>query len=181
MKERSTKEQEKEKGWLLELAEFIVEANQNTWAAEGAEVEPDIKGFKTLEYKKGDWELRDSYTGYFKAPGLTTVFYKDFPVWGMAYAGAGMTEGLEHLAKKTFQTLRHALMEVDVNLPYRGPEIFDEGTRRYTFELIDGDITDFLWVEHIYDVGVLTFTQTGAGGIVIHKDSEGKPLLPWNL
>ena len=116
MKERDRREQ-----WLEELASFIVEANRNTWAAEGAEVSPERPGYKELEYKSGLWRLRDSYTGYFRAPGMTTIYYKDIPSWNMQYGGHGMTDGNR------------------------------------------------------------TFTQTGLAGIIIQRDSDKKPQLPWNL
>src|SRR3989344_9310709 len=92
--------------WLGQLSSFIVEANRNTWAAEGAEVSPERPGYKELEYRRGAWKLRDSYTGYFRAPGMTTVYYKDTPVWTMAYGGHGQTERHEASAKGTFNFLK---------------------------------------------------------------------------
>lgn len=177
----STEQKEAREKWLRELAEFIVKANKNTWAAEGTEVKPERKGYKELEYKRGEWRLRDSYTGYFRAPGMTTVYYKDVPAWTMAYGGHGQTEGFEDRAKQTFQFLKEALMRVTPELPFRGPEKYQEGNNLYTFKMLKGDMSDGSWVEEITEDGVLTFSQTGIVGVVINKSKDRQPVLPWNL
>ena len=180
--QKFTPEQEaKKEAWLEELANFIVEANGQTWAADGAEVDPERPGYKELEYRKGDWRLRDSYTGYFRAPGMTTVYYKDMPAWTMAYGGHGQTEGFEERTKETFSFLRRALKLVSSDLPFRGPELYEEDGKKYTFKLIKGNIEDGLWEEEIVEEGDKTFAQTGIAGVVIHKDFNRQPIYPWNL
>lgn len=179
LESRAEQEREAKGKWLGELAGFIVEANQNTWAADGAEVKPERPGYKELEYKKDFWRLRDSYTGYFRAPGMTTVYYKDQPSWIMAYGGHGQTDGYEDRAKQTFEFLRAALMKVTPELPFRGPERYEKGNNLYTFQMLGGDITDGLWREEIRESGILTFTQTGLVGVVIHRDPNKQPVLPW--
>lgn len=175
-----TPEQRKEQ-WLAELSEFIVEANGKTWAAEGAEVEPQRPGYQELEYRNGLWLLRDSYTGYFRAPGMTTVYYNDTPAWTMQYGGHGQSEGHESHTKQTFNFLKAALMKVTVQLPFRGPEEYVEGDNTYHFTMLSGDINEGLWREEITENGELTFTQTGLVGTVIGRDSERQPVYPWNL
>lgn len=177
---KSARELEARNVWLRDLSEFIVEANKNTWAAEGAEVTPERPGYKELEYEKGLWRLRDSYTGYFRAPGMTTVYYKDMPAWTMAYGGHGQTEGYEGQAKETFQFLKGALMRVTSELPFRGPEEYTDGDKMYTFKMMNGDITDGLWREKITESGIMTFTQTGIVGVVTHRDPNKQPILLWN-
>lgn len=167
--------------WLRELSEFIVEANLATWAGDGKEVEPETPDYKELEYARGNWSLRDRYTGYFRAPGMTTVRYKGKPAWTMQYGGRGMTEGHEEKAKPTYEFLKKTLQRVSPDLPFRGPKEYLEGNRRYAFQLLHGDITDALWKEEITENGILTFTQTGLAGLVIHRDQDKKPLLPWKL
>jgi hypothetical protein len=70
-----------------ELKKFLVEAKMGTYASGGGEVSPQRSGFKELEYRKGRWYYRDSYSGYFQAPGMEVVYFKDEPVWTMAYGG----------------------------------------------------------------------------------------------
>jgi len=179
--DRRSAEEERREAWLAELSEFIVEANLQTWAAGGAEVIPERQGYKELKYERGDWRLRDSYTGYFRAPGMTTVYYKDQPAWTMAYGGAGMVEGQEHLSSETFNFLKSALKRVSPDLPYRGPEEFDGDEWQYRFELVDGDIEDFLGVEEIYRGGTVVFTQTVIGGLVLHRNQDKSLQKPWDL
>ncbi len=176
----SLEEEARKEAWLSELSKFIIEANKNTWAADGAEVAPQRPGYKELEYKKGLWLLRDSYTGYFRAPGMTTVYHKDTPVWNMQYGGHGMTEGYEDRAKATYQFLRAALMQVSSKLLLRGPEHYEKEDYTYSFKLLDGDLIDCLWREEVTEGGILTFTQTGLAGIIIHRDPSREPILPWN-
>lgn len=171
--------------WLTELSQFIVKANLATWAGEGKEVPAQRPGYKELQYPpldepQGDWMLRDSYTGYFRAPGMTTVYYKGKPAWTMQYGGHGQTEGYEDRAKTTFEFLKRALKGVAPELPFRGPRELIDGNRKYEFEMLEGTIEDGLWRERITEDGVLTFTQTGIVGIVVHKDQNRQPLYPWN-
>ncbi len=168
--------------WLQELATFIIEANKNTWAADAPEVEAQRPGYKELEYKSlnGLWLLRDSYTGYFRAPGMTTIYYKDVPSWAMSYGGHGMTEQYNDIVKPTFQFLKKALMRVTTELPYRGPKDYSEDDWNYNFEH-QGNLEDCLWTERITKSGELVFTQTGFAGTIIQRDSERQPQYPWEL
>ncbi len=166
--------------WLKELADFIVEANKNTWAADKGKVEPFFPGDKELEYKRGLWHLRDKFSGHFRAPGETVIRYKNFPVWQISYGGHGMLEDYYPIAKPTFQFLRAALMQVKPKLPFRGPTTYQEDEWNYTF-VVNGDMEDCTWVERITKGGELVFTQNGFAGIVIGKTADKKPVYPWDL
>lgn len=168
--------------WLQSLAKFIVEANKNTWAADAPEVEPQRPGYNELEYKSSDgsWLLRDSYSGYFRAPGMTTVYYKSTPAWVMAYGGSGMNREAYHLVENAFEFLKAALMKVSSDLPLRGPSEYREEEWIYTFE-VSGDIEDCIWTERITFKGEPVFTQSGFAGIVIDKSPDRKQLYPWDL
>lgn len=183
----SPESEAKKDTWLKELANFIVEANTHTWAADGDEVEPQRPGYKELRYPQpnpetgkvdGDWELRDSYTGYFRAPGMTTIYYKGKPAWTMAYGGRGMEESKYPVTKPTFMFLMAALMKVTPELPFRGPREYVEGKRKYQME-VEGNLEDFHGQEEITENGDLAFTQIFFGGIVISKTPERTPLYPW--
>lgn len=183
--------------WLKKLSQFIVIANRKTWAADGAEVDPRRPDHKRLQWPYPDekmtdqdrkdyegwkdWRLEDEYTGYFRAPGTTTIYYKEKTAWTMSYGGHGQTEGYEEQAKQTFNFLKSALMRVIPELPFRGPEKYEEGDRKYTFKMLEGNITDGLWKEEITENGTVTFRQTGIVGLAINKDQNRKPLLPWKL
>jgi len=183
---KKTPEQEERKQvWLTELSRFIVQANLATWAGEGKEVPPQRPGYKELQYpspeeSQGDWMLRDSYAGYFRAPGMTTVYYKGIPVWTMQYGGHGQTEGHEGNAKETFGFLKEALKKVSPELPFRGPKELVIGDKKYEFQMLEGTIEDGLWREKITENGEVTFTQVGMVGVVIGKDQDRNPIYPWN-
>ena len=178
-----TPDTEKKEIWLRNLAEFIVEANQNTWAADSGEVSPERPGYKELGYESGDWRLRDSYTGYFSAPGMTTIYYKDKPAWTMTYGGTGMEKDMYDITKPTFNFLKEALMKVTTDLPFRGPKDFkhkDHKGYKYQFK-VNGDIEDFSGMEKITKDKKLAFSQIIFGGVVIAKDSSRQPIYPWDL
>ena len=84
-----------------ELAEFLVRAKIAAYAGDSAEVEAERPSFKELEYEEGPWYYRDSYTGYFCAPGQEIVRYEGSPVWHMCYSG-GMRENFREDASGFF-------------------------------------------------------------------------------
>jgi len=173
-------DEEKKEAWLKKLAEFIVEANQNTWAADKGKVIPQRPGCKELDYEKGDWHLRDSYTGYFRAPGMTIIYYKGQPAWTMAYGGSGMEEDKYETTGPTFDFLKAALMKVTPQLPYRGPRNYKDGEYQYKLR-VKGDLADFDGKEMIFKDKELVFSQLIFGGVVINKDSSKHPVYPWPI
>ena len=173
-------DEERKEAWLRKLTEFIVEANRNTWAADKGKVAPQRPGCKELDYERGDWHLRDSYTGYFRAPGMTIIYYKDQPAWTMAYGGIGMEEDKYKITKPTFDFLKAALMEVTPDLPYRGPKNFRDGEYQYKLR-VNGDLADFDGKEVILKNKELVFSQLIFGGVVINKDSSRHPVYPWQI
>jgi hypothetical protein len=166
--------------WLGELSEFLVEASRNTWAGDGAEVKPERQGYKELRYRRGPWVLRDSYTGYFRAPGMTTVYYESQPAWTMAYGGQGQVEAHYEESEQTFEFLKAALMHVTPELPIRGPRLYSDADKHYTFDLLEGALTDGVWKEEIAESGNIIFRQFGIVGLVIPKDAQQQPVYPWN-
>ena len=156
---------------LKELAEFLVEAKTKTYANVNAkEIKAQRPGFKELEYKKGKWEYRDSYCGFFFAPGQEIVRFNKKPVWAMAYSG-GMNKkyhGDILFAKETFGFLKLALAKVSSKTPYRGPKSYISGNYKYT-NTIKGNITDFSGTEKIFFKGKEIFKQEYIGGVIINK------------
>lgn len=170
--------------WLSELADFLVEANTNTWPADSGEVEPTRMGYKEYRYPLidlgEDWLSLNGYSGYFRAPGTTTVYYKSRPAWMLTYAGNGLNEAYFHTAKETFAFLKEALMSVSVELPIRGPLEYSANGKHYVFRLLEGDLSDGLWEEEITENGKSLFSQIGTVSLVVPKDEEGLPVYPWD-
>lgn len=155
---------------LEELARFLIKAKSEAWAGDGKEIAPQRQGFKELEYSDGPWEYRDSYAGYFMAPGQEYVRFQDQPVWMMAYSGGMSPEnrGNKSFAKETFTFLKKALKMVEATRPFRGPENFCERDWEYK-DSSEGDITDFKGTEQILYQGTEIFKQHYCGGLVLPK------------
>jgi hypothetical protein len=155
---------------LEELAQFLVKAKTSTYVAGGKEVPPLRPGFKELEFQEGDWYYRDSYAGFFQAPGQEVVYFKGHPVWIMSYCG-GMNQSYHNnidFATETFRFLKAALKRVDVSRPFRGPRSFKQGD----FDYIDeskGDMTLFSGIEKILFRGHEVFRQHYHGGLIVTK------------
>lgn len=155
---------------LSDLARFLVKAKKKAYAGGGEETSSQRPGFKELEYKEGDWYYRDSYSGFYQAPGQEVGYFQDQPVWAMAYSG-GMREKFhedESLAKKTFGFLKKCLLQVEEEEPFRGPRKYSEGDFSYEMEL-EGDINDFSGKEKIFYKGKEVFHQYFIGGMIIQK------------
>ncbi len=152
------------------LIHFLVRAKTSTYARGDQEVAPQRPGFKELEYKEGDWEYRDIYTGFYSAPGQEVVRYKGTPIWSMSYTG-GMRprfHGDLQFAERTFAFLKKALMRVNTLQPFRGPDYFTEGSYTYTSK-VDGNVREFRGTERIYFRDEEVFRQDYIGGLVVHK------------
>ena len=155
---------------LGKLAEFLVRAKKATYAGDGKEVAPERPGFTELEYCEGDLCYRDSYGGFYQAPGQEVVRKNDKPIWVMAYSG-GMTKkylaDLE-MANNAFSVLKKALMAIDAARPYRGPENLQDGDWQYVMQT-DGDITNFRGHEEVVFKGEVVFAQDFIGGLIVNK------------
>ncbi len=153
---------------LNELNKFLLDANANGYGGEGKEVPAQRPGFTDLEYEKGDWLMHDSYCGHYFAPGQEVVYYQGKPVWAMAYAG-GMKfqyHGNNDITHKTFIFLKKALLAMDEEKPFRGPETFEEGDFKYVSK-VTGDTKDFFGNEKIFQKETLVFEQNFIGGIIV--------------
>jgi hypothetical protein len=155
---------------LKELAKFLVKAKRQTYAGEGREVTPERAGFKELEYSEGYYNYRDSYTGFFSAPGQEIIRLNGVPIWSMAYSGGMKPEYFSdtEFATKIFEFLKKVLSRVAEDMPFRGPEKFKEGDFEYINE-VEGDITNFRGHEKIVLKGKEVFSQDYIGGLIVHK------------
>jgi hypothetical protein len=155
---------------LRQLAKFLVKAKIQTYAGDGKEIVAQRPGFSELEFKEGDFEYRDSYSGFYQAPGQEVVRYKRKPIWVMAYSG-GMEKkyhGDADFSEKTFSFLKQALMLIEELKPFRGPDYLKEGDYEY-INKVDGDITNFRGQEQILYKRGKVFTQDYIGGLIIQK------------
>jgi hypothetical protein len=153
---------------INQLNKFLYEANDHGYGGESKEVPAQRPGFTELEYTSGDWKMHDSYAGHYFAPGQEVVYYKNEPVWAMAYAGGMKFEyhGDDSITHETFIFLKKSLMKMDPEKPFRGPDQFEEGEFKYV-STVTGGTKDFTGNEKIYKAGELVFEQNFIGGIIV--------------
>lgn len=158
---------------LNELAKFLVEAKVKTYASlNSKEIKAERPKHKELEFEKGKFYYRDSYVGFFQAPGMEEVRLGKLgkTIWTMAYSG-GMLNNFQNdlnFARETFNFLKKVLSLVKEDLPYRGPKKFKENKWKYTNK-IKGNMTRFFGIEKIYYRRKLVFSQEYIGGLVLDK------------
>ena len=158
---------------LDKLSRFLVKAKKGTYASlNGMKIEPERPLHNELEFSEGDLYYRDSYVGFFQAPGMEEVrFGKDGEtIWTMTYSGGMLAEYQENVdfAKEAFGFLKKVLTLIDEKMPYRGPERLEEGDWEYVNE-VEGDIKRFIGHEKILFKGKEVFSQDYIGGLVIDK------------
>ena len=167
-----------------ELARFLVKAKVAAYAGDGGAAKRiERPGFKELEFSEGDWHYRDSYAGFFMAPGQEVVRFKDVPVWAMAYAGGMLaqyrpdchpnitkdtSDAMVGFAKQTFSFLKESLRNVPLEQPFRGPPRFENGLWRYE-NVINGCIDDFNGQEWVFFKHTVVFRQEYIGGLIVSK------------
>ena len=153
------------------LKTFLKNSSIHTYAGDGKEIAPQRPGFTELEYQEGEWYLRDSYTGHFQAPGMTTVYFKEKPVWTCAYGGK-VIKNFYPQTKEIFTFLKKALKRKGLkkaeDIPVRGPSEMIEDKWKYIFDF-EGDMRCFYGKEKIFIKNELCFFQDVIGGLVIPK------------
>ncbi|MEK6844330.1 MAG: DUF5680 domain-containing protein [Nanoarchaeota archaeon] len=161
---------------LEKLAKFLVKAKKATYANEEA---VDLSNserplHKELEYGDKEFYYRDSYTGFFQAPGMEEVrLHNEGPtIWAMAYSGGMMPKYQSDIkfAKEIFGFLKRALSLVTEDMPFRGPRVYSRDNLVYK-NIFEGDIKRFRGYERILLSGnnEEVFNQDYIGGLVIRK------------
>ena len=154
------------------LFEFMYEAHLNTYAA-SRELNlkyqlnpPKNKGHIEYLFKRGAWEYHDSYIGEINVPGKEIIYYKDMPVWAMAYQSTIITKDPE-IVIDTYNFLKKALQNCSPETPFRGPSEFEDGYFLYTFIINKGDYKNFCANEKIYYKGQEIYTNNIIGGVIL--------------
>jgi len=154
------------------LLKFIALAHKNTYAAP-KEVQqkhkcenPILPGHKDYEFSEGDFIYHDSYAGSTWAPGKEVVFFKNKPIWSMAYQGKTISIFEESFfQEKIFPFLKKALMNFDKDTPFRGPKEFKDDNFKYIFDL-EGNYEYFKGQEKVFYNNEVVFIQDVMGGLI---------------
>jgi hypothetical protein len=153
---------------LKRLSEFLNEANENMYAADGRRIKSTRLESRDLEFKKGDLVCHDTYFGNKNFIGEEVVYEKDSPVWGVNYFGFIIDRKFS--ADQVYGFLKKALLqEYNDIIPVRGPKSFKESDFEY-MNVVDGDLRCFTGKEEILFKGKIIYRAFYHGGLIIGKD-----------
>lgn len=145
------------------LQEFILKASRATYASGDPSIkEKESDGSTTLRFSDGEFSYHDNYFGGEPYGGREVVFQNGKPIWMMVYYGYVV----EHTDTKIiYPFLMKSLSTATLDMPYRGPNLFEESDLRYVNSL-SGDIEKFSGVEKIYQGEDCVYEASYMGGLV---------------
>ncbi len=148
-----------------EVAEFLNEANRNTYAnKDAAKAPPSRLGSADYHFEKDGLVYHDTYFGSRDFIGEEVIYKDNKPVWGMNYYGYILSETTNE--KELYGFLRQTLMqEYSDIIPVRGPNKYGENNWRYQ-NLAEGELNRFTGVEEIYRADVLVYKCHYHGGFI---------------
>jgi len=151
------------------LSQFLVNAKRKTYAGlddDATVLAPLLPGSKQLEYRDLDLSYRDIYFGMRFFVGQETVQAGAGVIWSMSYAGgvvSTVVDRNEFLSIYAF--LRHALLAIRDDRPFRGPPQFENEGFRYV-NTSSGDVAEFHGEEQIHRAGIKVYGLRYGGGLL---------------
>ena len=158
---------------LDELNVFLKKAIAHCYAGKGLPVKtPQRPGFIEYQFSDGDWEYRDSFTGWLRSWGSEIVYFQNQPVWVCSYGG-GVVDTTPDQVRFIFKLLKDILLqETNQFRSARGPHKVKLGEWRYSYSQT-GDLDEFRGLEEIKHQGELKFYHRVLGGLVKQKPKLG--------
>src|SRR3989344_259612 len=131
-----------------ELADFLREANRNTYANKSApKATPSRLKSEDYHFEKDGLIYHDTYFGTRDFIGDEIVYKDQKPVWGANYFGFVLADDVGE--KDVYDFLRKALVQdYDDIIPVRGPAKFSDGEWSYQFS-VNGGLENFAGQEEI--------------------------------
>src|SRR3990167_1993362 len=150
---------------LKQLAEFLNEANKNTYAnKDAAKVSATRLKSEDYHFEKDGLIYHDTYFGARDFIGEEVVYKDGEPVWAMNYYGFILKP--EASTKEVYSILRPALMqEYSDILPVRGPKEYKEGESIYR-NSVEGSLERFSGNEEIILKGDKVYNCWYHGGAI---------------
>jgi hypothetical protein len=142
-----------------EFTDFLLKAKRATYAGDGPTDEPWRPQSHDLHFAEGDFLYIDTYLGGMKFTGEEAVWQQGQPLWAMNYTGRVLTDGFSG------DFLKEALSLGTVELPYRGPKMFQNGEFTYNCAA-EGALEWFNGRETITLNGILIYECLFHGGII---------------
>ena len=144
------------------LKSFILQASRATYASGDESIkQKQSDGSTTIDYKSGAYRYHDNYFGGEPYGGREVVFLNDKPLWMMAYYGF-VHEGAN---KEVYGFLMESLSNTILEMPYRGPALYEKGEWKYENKLA-GNVENFSGTEKIFRNGVCVYEASYIGGLV---------------
>ena len=146
-----------------ELKSFILKASRATYASGNESVkEKQLDGSTTIQYSDGQYKFHDNYFGGEPYGGREVVFLNDKPIWMMVYYGFVYPE-ID--VKKIYSFLMESLSSSTLEMPCRGPVLFQKENLKYENKL-SGEIDKFSGAEKIYMNESCVYEASYIGGFV---------------
>lgn len=151
----------------MKLEQFLVKAKVSAYAGAGEGGEAILAdGCKELIYKEGEFLYRDRYFGWNPFIGEEVVWQDNQVTWAMNYYGLVFEEAVP--TAQVYAFLQKAMKQVQVDRPFRGPQVFKEDDYEYQDES-QGDLERFTGVERIFYRGREIYRLNYHGGTVKSK------------
>ena len=154
---------------LQRLGAFLVAANQAGYASAESRVTDEVDGSHTIVFECDDWRLEDNFFGGEPYGGREIIAVDSRAEWMMLYYGWVGDTDLTNNAVYGF--LRHALMRVPPDKPYRGPDAFSEGDLEYR-NRADGGLANFSGEETIRHAGIEVYRARFFGGLIDQRPGD---------
>jgi len=125
-----------------------------------------LLGSHQLEYQAGRYLYRDIYFGEAYFGGQETVYDHNQLLWTMCYTGGVVSSitSTDHIVK-IYAFLRAALLLIVGDRPYRGPQLYNDGSYAYKNESW-GMVDCFHGHETITDTDMLVYDLHYSGGFL---------------
>ncbi len=144
------------------LKQFIYKASRATYASgDESKREKEEDGSHSIRFVDGDYSLHDNYFGGEPYGGREVVFLKNKPIWMMVYYGL-VYSGVN---SEVYNILMKALSNNTLEMPYRGPQIYEEGDWVYKNNF-SGSVEKFSGTEKIYKNNVCVYEASYIGGLI---------------
>lgn len=139
---------------------FLLVAKRNTYAGKKNQVESIRKGSSEYRYQDGDYLYIDSYVGNNYFSGQEIVYYKEKVIWSMNYVGRVIGDNFSG------DFLKEALLKNTVEMPYRGPIEYINGSYKYNCH-VEGHDEWFNGYEEIKYDNTRIYELFFCGGIIV--------------
>jgi hypothetical protein len=151
------------------LGDFLVKANQAGYASNESVTTDDADGSHTIVFESGGWRFEDNFFGGEPYGGREVIAVDGRVEWMMLYYGwIGPTDLSNN---DVYKFLRHALMRVPSDKPYRGPDSYIDGALEYR-NRVNGELGNFDGVETILQNGNEIYRARYFGGLVDQRQGD---------